>query len=343
MSDTRELRVAPTALQAGDTALVNRAGAPAMVAMGSAATAATGDFATAAQGARADTALQPGAQIPWADVTGKPAFAAVAISGAYGDLSGAPGAFSGTAPGLVPSPGTGPADRFLRADGIFAVPPGDGGGGSVGWTDVTDKPTTFPPEAHTHTLAQISDAGQAASRDVGPGAQQVAAGNHTHSAATTSAAGFMSSADKSKLNGIAAGATANATDAQLRDRSTHTGAQAISTVTGLQTALNDKAPTTHTHTIAQVSGLQTALDGMVRGTGITAIELVTAAEHDALSPPDPSTLYVRSDAPPSLAVMDAGGNSNAARPVGAVSVLWINSPTAPANAVAGADLWIEAH
>ena len=33
--------------------------------------------------------------------------------------------------------------------------------------------------------------------------------NHTHAAATTSVAGFMSAADKTKLNGIAAGATAN--------------------------------------------------------------------------------------------------------------------------------------
>lgn len=37
------------------------------------------------------------------------------------------------------------------------------------------------------------------------------------------AAGFMTGTDKSKLDGIASGATANATDAQLRDRSTHTG------------------------------------------------------------------------------------------------------------------------
>ena len=51
-------------------------------------------------------------------------------------------------------------------------------------------------------------------------------------------------AEKNKLSGIAAGATANATDAQLRDRATHTGAQAISTVTGLQTALDAKLPST---------------------------------------------------------------------------------------------------
>ena len=62
------------------------------------------------------------------------------------------------------------------------------------------------------------------------------------------------SAAKTKLDGIATGATKNATDAQLRSRSTHTGEQAISTVTGLQTALNGKAAASHTHTMAQISG-----------------------------------------------------------------------------------------
>ena len=74
-----------------------------------------------------------------------------------------------------------------------------------------------------------------------------AAASHTHADATTSASGLMSGADKTKLNGVASGATANATDAQLRDRSTHTGSQAISTVTGLQTALDGKVATGHTH------------------------------------------------------------------------------------------------
>jgi hypothetical protein len=49
-------------------------------------------------------------------------------------------------------------------------------------------------------------------------------------AATASLAGVFPAADKSKLDGIATGATANATDAQLRDRSTHTGTQALSTL-----------------------------------------------------------------------------------------------------------------
>lgn len=93
-------------------------------------------------------------------------------------------------------------------------------------------------------------------------------------------ASLMLPADKTKLDGVASGATANSTDAQLRDRSTHTGTQAISTVTGLQTALDGKQPTgdyatntaltnglatkanvSHTHVIADVTNLQTTLDG----------------------------------------------------------------------------------
>jgi hypothetical protein len=58
--------------------------------------------------------------------------------------------------------------------------------------------------------------------------------------ATATDAGVMSAADRVKLTGIQAGATANDTDANLRDRTTHTGVQAISTVTGLQTALDNK-------------------------------------------------------------------------------------------------------
>lgn len=89
-------------------------------------------------------------------------------------------------------------------------------------------------------------------------------------------------AEKTKLASVAAGATQNATDAALRDRTTHTGTQAISTVTGLQTALDNKqesgdyatnsaltsglggkADASHTHVIADTTGLQTALDSKV--------------------------------------------------------------------------------
>jgi len=74
------------------------------------------------------------------------------------------------------------------------------------------------------------------------------------------AAWWAASAMKTKLDGIAAGATANATDAQLRDRATHTGSQAISTVTGLQTALDNKINTSE----RGVSGGIATLDATAR-------------------------------------------------------------------------------
>lgn len=74
---------------------------------------------------------------------------------------------------------------------------------------------------------------------------------HIHSNASAGSAGFMSATDFTKLAGIAAGATANATDAALRDRATHTGTQAISTVSGLQTALDGKEPLITAGTPAQ--------------------------------------------------------------------------------------------
>jgi hypothetical protein len=63
--------------------------------------------------------------------------------------------------------------------------------------------------------------------------------NVTISAATTLLAGLMAGADKSKLNGIAAGATINAADAVLLARANHTGTQPASTISDFNTAVND--------------------------------------------------------------------------------------------------------
>lgn len=96
-------------------------------------------------------------------------------------------------------------------------------------------------------LTLVDDANAAAARStLGLGtaatsnAGDFATAGHTHSNATTGAAGFMSAADKTKLDGVATGATANATDAQLRDRSTHTGTQAASTISDFSEAVDDR-------------------------------------------------------------------------------------------------------
>ncbi len=58
--------------------------------------------------------------------------------------------------------------------------------------------------------------------------------------ATTSVNGLLSSADKTKLDSVSSGATANSSDATLLNRGNHTGTQTISTVTGLQAAIDAK-------------------------------------------------------------------------------------------------------
>jgi hypothetical protein len=51
--------------------------------------------------------------------------------------------------------------------------------------------------------------------------------------ATDALPGLMAAADKTKLDGVAAGATANSSDATLLNRANHTGTQAAGTITGL--------------------------------------------------------------------------------------------------------------
>jgi len=63
-----------------------------------------------------------------------------------------------------------------------------------------------------------------------------AGGVSEHAVATGSVAGFMSPSDKTKLDGVAAGATANDTDANLKNRANHTGTQVASTISDFNTA-----------------------------------------------------------------------------------------------------------
>ena len=74
--------------------------------------------------------------------------------------------------------------------------------------------------------------GTVATLNAGTTAGTVATGDHTHADATISGSGFMSAADKTKLDGIATAATANQADAHLLDRANHTGVQALASISG---------------------------------------------------------------------------------------------------------------
>lgn len=88
-----------------------------------------------------------------------------------------------------------------------------------------------------------------------------------------------STAEKTKLAGIAAGATANSTDADLLDRENHTGEQAIGTVTGLQTALDGKAGLSGNNTF---SGAQAFTNWITLQRALEVVEQIATAPDGAM-------------------------------------------------------------
>jgi hypothetical protein len=95
--------------------------------------------------------------------------------------------------------------------------------GASGIDDNTTSTTTsWSSSKTTSEISTASTADRARANHTGTqSADTVVDGTTNH---------VFTAADDTKLGGIATGATANATDAQLRDRSTHTGTQASSTI-----------------------------------------------------------------------------------------------------------------
>lgn len=220
---------ADTAVQPGQLARVATSGAYADLAgkpaLGTAAATNATAYATAQQGAKADTAVQPSQ------------LAAVATSGAYIDLKGRPSALSQftndlgliTGDDVPASPVTSvngrQGDVVLAATDVGATPSSHAGSGgsahavvttsSAGFMAATDKVklNSIEPGAQANAVSSVNGKRGEVSltySDVG-----AASAGHAHSAAATNAAGFMSAADKSKLNGIEPGATADQTPQEI--------------------------------------------------------------------------------------------------------------------------------
>lgn len=90
--------------------------------------------------------------------------------------------------------------------------------------------------SHTHVAANITDFDTEVSNNTDVAANTAARHTHSNQAVLDATTASFTTADETKLDGIQAGATANATDAQLRDRSTHTGTQTASTISDFSTA-----------------------------------------------------------------------------------------------------------
>ena len=125
-------------------------------------------------------------------------------------MGGASASAAGKA-GLVPAPAAGKQTSFLRGDGTWVVP------ANTTYAAMTGATTSAAGKAG---LVPAPAAGAATRYLRSDGTWQVPPDtNTTYSAATTSAAGLMSAADKTKLNGIATGATKTTVDSALSSTS----------------------------------------------------------------------------------------------------------------------------
>ena len=131
------------------------------------------------------------------------------------------------------------------------------------WTNVTGKPSTFTPEAHTHTIANVT--GLQAALD------GKAASSHSHAIANVT--GLQTALD-AKVTANIAIVEATKTKITYDSKGLVTGGAylettdipnlAISKIIGLQTALNAKAASSHTHgSISNVGAIGTTANLVV--------------------------------------------------------------------------------
>ena len=80
--------------------------------------------------------------------------------------------------------------------------------------------------------------------------------NHGHDSASSSANGFLSKEDKSKLDGIATEANKTVVDSSLSSSSTNPVQNKV-----VNSALGGKANSSHSHSISNITNLQSSLDG----------------------------------------------------------------------------------
>ena len=206
----------------------------------------------------------------------------------YGNMGGASTSAAGKA-GLVPAPSQGNANRYLRSDGTWQVPPdtnttySDMKGATssaAGTHGLVPAPATgannrylrsdgtwaVPPDNNT-TYGVASTSANGLLRQLNGSTSQYMRGdgtwatppNTTYSAATTSTAGLMSASDKTKLDGIASGANKTTVDSSLSSTSTNPVQNKV-----INSALAGKAASNHTHNYAGSSSAGGAANSAVK-------------------------------------------------------------------------------
>lgn len=137
--------------------------------------------------------------------------------------------------GLVPAPSTtAGTSKYLREDGTWTTPPN---------TTYTDMKGATASAAGTHGLVPAPASGNHGKYLRGDGTWQTPT-NTTYNDATQTSHGLMSTADKTKLDGIDSGANKTVVDSTMSDTSENPVQNKI-----IKSELDKKSNTDHTHTI----------------------------------------------------------------------------------------------
>jgi hypothetical protein len=144
---------------------------------------------------------------------------------------------------------------YFAANGVAGPqgPAGPAGApGATNYTQLTNVPSTFPPSAHGHTIADVI------------GLQTALDGKQASGSYATLVGGKVPESQLPPIVTTWEGLTGKPS---TFPPSTHS--HVIADVTGLQTAIDGKAASSHTHTISNVTGLQTALDAKATPADVT--------------------------------------------------------------------------
>ena len=193
------------------------------------------------------------------------------------------------------------SDNPVKSGGVYTA--------LVGKADATATQTALNSKADA-TATQTALAGKQNALTAGANitigtvndALTISATDTTYSNATTSAAGLMSAADKTKLDGVAAGAEVNqnafsnitvGNDTIAADAKTDTlGLIAGANVTLTADTANDTVTiaatdTTYSAATTSAAGLMSAADK----TKLDKMVIISASAYEALDPPDSDTIY----------------------------------------------------
>jgi hypothetical protein len=132
---------------------------------------------------------------------------------------------------------------------------------TTGDAQILNKPATFPPSSHTHTITDTTGLQTALDTKIDKVSGKVLSDEN------------YTLVEKNKLTGIAYGATANSTDAHLLSRANHTGTQSHTTITGLGTLATQNGTFSGSSSGTNTGDQTITLEGDASGSGTDTINV----------------------------------------------------------------------